>query len=620
MKIASRYRSVSIALGLSIAIGSIVAITPAKAAAPKPGAVCKQNGQQVTASNLVYTCNTSGKKLVWSKGVKISSGNTASNNTNSGVVTEGGLCDSSKNSSGRSSAGVVLVCTKGSDGKYSWRPPQTGSGTGGGNGGGSGSSGGTNTPQTGSGPGGGNGGGSGSSGGTNSGASSTDDKTYLYGKSLGMSCSKDGVFGLVDGALAICANAKVRYALQTDIPATPLGGYKVRPSWYPTLAQQFGEAEPTCAPSSIKFTSPVIPLDQIAPIIPYGAMIGGHVTPIDHAYLGVKSLYKAPASRTESDYISVTSPADGTITELSSLGSPTSHRVVIRHGCNLVSVYMVLNRPSGVLAPYAAELASKGSVNVNVAIKAGQEFGQQRDNALDFNVFDGTSWLSGFANPFSYTSQDQTKPYTANPLPFFTPAIQAAYEAQLQRATGNRIGKIDYDVIGAASGNWFLDGTIGYSGNLITTYKNATSLVMGGSVAGKNDYSWSHLAIAPEPVDTTKWIFSTGWWTNPDGDATQVMINIGGGQVTPDKLTAASGLVAYQLVTFVANDPLGAPAGGPGYNAPHAVGYTVGAGMVRGVVGLQVNADGSLSVEINTVMSSASQFTAFTVAKRTYHH
>lgn len=592
MKIASRYSTVSIALGLSIAIGSIVGLTPANAAAPKPGAACKQDGQLVTASNLVYTCSMSGKKLVWSKGVKKSSGNSTSNNTNSGAVIEGVLCDISKNSSGRSSAGAALVCTKGSDGKYSWRPPQTGGGTGTG---------------------------SGSGGGTNAGASSTDDKTYLYGKRLGMSCSKDGVFGLVDGALAICANAKVRYALQTDIPATPSGGYKVRPSWYPTLAQQFGESEPTCAPSSIKFTSPVIPLDQIAPIIPYGAMIGGHVTPIDHAYLGVKSLYKAPASRTESDYVSVTSPADGVITELSSLGSPTSHRVVIRHGCNLVSVYMVLNRPSGVLAPYAAELASKGSVSVHVAVKAGQEFGQQRDNALDFNVFDGTSWLSGFANPFSYTSQDQTKPYTANPLPFFTPAIQAAYEAQLQRATGNRIGKIDYDVIGAASGNWFLDGTIGYSGNLITTYKNATSLVIGGSVAGKNDYSWSHLAIAPEPVDTTKWIFSTGWWTNPDGDATQVMMNIGGEQVTPDKLTAASGLVAYQLVTFVVNNPPGSPTAPAGTMPPYAVGYTVGAGMVRGVVGLQVNADGSLSVEINTAMTSVSQFTSFTAAKRTYH-
>ena len=69
----------------------------------------------------------------------------------------------------------------------------------------------------------------------------------------------------------------------------------------------------------------------------------------------------------------------------------------------------------------------------------------------------------------------------------------------------------------------------------------------------------------------------------------------------------------------MANDPPGSPVPEAGSTFPHAVGYTVGAGMVRGVVGLQVNADGTLSVEINTSMTSASQFTAFTAAKRTYH-
>ena len=594
MKFTPRRRAIAIALLL---ISSLSLSVNAFAATPKAGATCAKEKRKVVFNGKTYTCVKSGKKFVWSKGVPVKStgsggGTGTGTATTTTTVVEGVICDPKESLTGKSSSGKELTCLQGVDGKYAWQPPQSGGGTGGGTGG----------------------------GGTGSGASSADDKSYLYGKRLGMSCSKDGVFGLVDGALAVCANAKVRYAMPSDIPATPAGGYTSRPSWYPSLAQQLGKTnEPTCAPSSIKFTSPVIPLDKIAPTVPYGAMIGGHVTPIDHEYLGVQSLFKALASRTESDYASVTAPADGTIIELSTLGSPTSNRVVIDHGCNVVSVYMVLNRPSGVLASYAAELASKGSVSVNVPIKAGQEFGQQRDNALDFNVFDGTSWLSGFANPFSYTSQDQTKPYTANPLPFFSAEIRAAYEAQLQRATGNRIGKIDYDVIGAASGNWFLDGTIGYSGNLITTYQNATSLISGGVVAGKNDYSWSHLAIAPEPVDISKWIFSTGWWTNPDGDATQVMFNISQGQLAPDKLTSAAGLVSYQLVTFVANDPPGSPVPEAGSTFPHAVGYTVGAGMVRGVVGLQVNADGTLSVEINTSMTSASQFTAFTAAKRTYH-
>jgi len=72
------------------------------------------------------------------------------------------------------------------------------------------------------------------------------------------------------------------------------------------------------------------------------------------------------------------------------------------------------------------------------------------------------------------------------------------------------------------------------------------------------------------------------------------------------------------LVSFSPIEPATAPARTPGAMAPYAVGYTLGAGMPSGVVGLQVNSDGSLNVEINTTMTQASQFTAFTSAKRTY--
>lgn len=44
------------------------------------------------------------------------------------------------------------------------------------------------------------------------------------------------------------------------------------------------------------------------------------------------------------------SPADGTIVSIGGLGSPTSHRVVIDHGCGVFSVFMVVNRFAGQLA------------------------------------------------------------------------------------------------------------------------------------------------------------------------------------------------------------------------------------------------------------------------------
>jgi hypothetical protein len=338
-------------------------------------------------------------------------------------------------------------------------------------------------------------------------------------------------------------------------------------------------------------------------------MVADHVTPIDHAYLGLTSLAIPQASRTDNDYIAVTAPADGVITELSSLGSPTSHRVVINHGCNIYSVYMVLNKATGVLADSFSKLSNNGFMSLSIPIKAGEEFGRQRDNMLDFNIFDGTQWLSGFANPYSYLTGDTWKPYTADYLPFFADDIRAVMEKLLQRTSAPRIGKIDQDVIGAAAGNWFLAGTNGYGGNLTSAYENTTVQVPGGSVSGKNTYAWSHLAIARHEVDTSKWILSTGWYKDSKGDPVQFLINLTAGQVTPDKLTASSGAVVYTLSQFSYVFPAGTPARVDGSSEPYPVGYTLGSGSSIGSVILQVNGDNSLSIEFAS---------AFTSDKRTY--
>ena len=192
-------------------------------------------------------------------------------------------------------------------------------------------------------------------------------------------------------------------------------------------------------------------------------------------------------------------------------------------------------------------------------------------------------------------------------------------EAQLQKTSSPRVGKIDHDLAGTASGNWFLAGTNGYAGRLNSDYENATTMIGSGSVPGKNDYSWSHLAIAPHQVDSKAWVFSSGWWNNSKGDADQALLIVATGQVAPDKLTAASGMVVYKLAQLSYTPPAGVAANPPGSMAPWPVGYSAAAGSDKGVVALQVNADGSLSVEINTSITSTAGFTAFTTAKRIYN-
>src|SRR5258705_13977908 len=144
-----------------------------------------------------------------------------------------------------------------------------------------------------------------------------------------------GQYSLAGYLLVCSASGSLRYALPEDLPAPPDGGYVERPAWYPRLSEVLRATDPPACPLTgrVTLTSPVIRPQDVAVIVPEGAMVGDHVTPIDHGYIGVKPLAKSPAARTDADYVPVTAPADAEVIEVSSLGSPTSMRIVLAHGC-----------------------------------------------------------------------------------------------------------------------------------------------------------------------------------------------------------------------------------------------------------------------------------------------
>ena len=493
-------------------------------------------------------------------------------------VTEGWTCDAKGAKTGVTSTGKKVTCTLMGDGKTVWQSNSAGNV--------------------------GNGSQSRSNGG-------------------GESCGKSGELMLTSiGLTQVCRNGKWAWPISTDAPKMPKGGWKSRPNWYPTLKQTLTDANAkstSCKASSVKFTHPVIPLDQLAPTIPYGGLLFEHIVPADFSYLGLKVLSKTREQLTDADYVPITAPADGTIIELSSIANTTNLlRVVIRHDCGLYSNYMVMNKASGVLSSFATKITPNGILKPMVPIKAGQEFGQQRDNSLDFNTFDANSWLSGFVNPFAYLTQDAWKPYVTDFLQYFTPELRTAFANQLQRKGATSAGKIDWDVAGAASGNWFLKGTNGYGGIFDSDILKSPNPVH-GRPDGKNGYTWSHLSLVPHNVDPSAWILSIGWFTNPAGDFKHLLLVPEGNVPTPDKLTQANGLVAYKVVNFVINEPAGTAPRTQESNTPYAIGYTLSQGAPAGVIGVQVNGDGTLTIEVNTLMSSASEFKSFTDAKRVYH-
>ncbi|MEY2844964.1 MAG: hypothetical protein RL076_510 [Chloroflexota bacterium] len=77
------------------------------------------------------------------------------------------------------------------------------------------------------------------------------------------------------------------------------------------------------------------------------------------------------------------------------------------------------------------------------------------------------------------------------------------------------------------------------------------------------------------------------------------MLVIADGQKTPDQLTSADGVVVYGLADGGRVDANGQPVvQGAGSMAPMPVGYMLELGQTWGSVALQVNADGSLAVEL----------------------
>jgi hypothetical protein len=262
---------------------------------------------------------------------------------------------------------------------------------------------------------------------------------------------------------------------------------------------------------------------------------------------------------------------------------------------------MVINRVTGVLAQYSDRVTRGESIRPNLAVEAGVEFGRQRDNPLDFNVFDQAAWLPGYANVFSYATESW-KPYTADPTPYFAPALASLFTSLSKRTQAPRWGRIDFDVIGTAQGNWFLDGTLGYGCALESDAVSATAELRGGPIAGKNGASYCHLALVPHWLQPGTRIASIGWWADPAGDFPQMSIRLQSGQPTPDQVTAATGVVVYDVVQMSQDGSQ------PTSSSPS-----------RGMLAIRVNGDNTLTAETLPGATSPAAFAGFTAKQRKYH-
>lgn len=409
-------------------------------------------------------------------------------------------------------------------------------------------------------------------------------------------CQNDGETSVDASGLALKCFKNTAGELMWDVDKTAVSASAL------TLKNVFGGECDDNGPTtySAGFGDP----EKMSYIVPLGAMITTHITPVDHIYVYFPSGSDGSASGT----YTATAPADGTVISIEDFQMTNEYpypdyRIVLQHSCDLYSVFIHVGELQGPLAQAASDAKSNGgSWSGAIRVKAGDVLADDSEKpGYDFSTF-AASAKQKMLNPNSYTQKEAWKPYTANPFDFVPANLKSSYEAKSLRTVAPVGGTIFYDKEGTAQGSWFVKGTNGYMGlgDQQASYNNHGKVARG--------YWDTHLSIAPEHVDATSFIYSIGDW---EGCPCQFMsVN----NVNPSTITQSSVPTVIDLVEF---DYVNADGSRMDRQNP-TKGYKLKpSSQVIGSIALQLNEDGSLTVE-KRPNEPASTFTQFGKNATTY--
>ncbi|MBI4162962.1 MAG: hypothetical protein HY513_04725 [Candidatus Aenigmarchaeota archaeon] len=332
-------------------------------------------------------------------------------------------------------------------------------------------------------------------------------------------CTTDGrTEGMSDNAYGSSIKAPITDDTSSNIENS---NYPVKPlteqTQEPYQTQQ--ETANDCKGTKTKFDFAPVNLEKTKVFLPLGLMTGSHVTPIDHHYF--------QDFDNEGYDIEIYSPGDGYITDVGHMPGAKSgedYRVVIEHTCTISSTYIHLGTFAEKFRPYAPENYAR----LRIPVKAGELIGYYEKN-VDYNLVDEEVTLTGFANPESYRAEPW-KIHVPNTYEYFNEPVKSKLIGITLRTTEPISGKIDYDIDSKLVGNWFLEGTGGYSGE-------STS---------RTGYWLNHLAIAYDAYDPERIVFSIGNYE--DQDSRQFAVK--GNAPDPASIGVEDGLVKYELVEY----------------------------------------------------------------------
>jgi hypothetical protein len=358
----------------------------------------------------------------------------------------------------------------------------------------------------------------------------------------------------------------------------------------------------SCKGTSTNLTAGIVDPTKLAYIKPLGGMSGAHVLPIDHIYV-IYPNFATGGSHVADPTRPITSPAGGSIIDVGDFQIGNNYpypdyRVTISHSCNLFSIFTHVSKLIGPAADILHHLTN-GHWEGNIPIKSGEAFADA-SIAFEYTLFDQTKKLTGLDTPSFAGSPAEL--YVANILDYLPASLEPAYEAKFLSTTAPIGGKVDWNVVGSAQGDWFVENTNGFRGigdPGLPTYGSPCDL-----------YTKTDLAIVPDNIARKTFIYSFGDWAGCWGQFVSKDPTI-----DSSKITSASGTVVIELAELGYVDAAGARVD-PG-NPPKD--YLIVPGdTVKGLLAIRVNADNSLTVEKLPGATSKSSFTGFDAQAQTY--
>jgi len=281
---------------------------------------------------------------------------------------------------------------------------------------------------------------------------------------------------------------------------------------------------PSNIPGSETVIFTYIPLEYEAynEVIPLGHLDPpDHTFPTDHIYFFLVS---------QSNSYDVVAPAGGNIsmvmyspynyTENGENTTYDDYAVYIRHNETFDSYFGHLSELADWIQNQVGELPEGDWVDVNIPVKAGQILGKAKQRpgqyCLDWGAVNWEITLN-FIHPKTYPLQTA---HAVCPLDYLTDSLKEIAYQKVYRTAEPRGGKIDFDLPGKLSGNWFLEG------------------------GEPNVWNWSrHLAFVYDVYDPTQMVVAVG------GDALSPLPVSVFNAVGPDpkNVSSENGKITYNL-------------------------------------------------------------------------